>query len=152
MTTNAYHQLTQFLDKLGLPYETHQQQQIVDIFTVGQVTAYHLIAHVPEDHLLVVTAIPTIRIPAGARPNVAQALSYVNDDLAVGYLNLSWEKGWLFYRASTLLQNGELTEQMVGHFLLSSAKILEKYLPAVLSIIYANDDPADAIRLAREAG
>src|SRR5262249_28236583 len=87
-----------------------------------------------------------VRVPAGARPAVTETVARANFGLKVGKFELDLEDGNLRFQAAQILPDGELDEPTIQRLIGTTIAMLNVYWSAVLSLIYGNDLPADAIR------
>ena len=92
-----------------------------------------------------------MRVPEGARLAVAETIVRANYGLKVGKFEMDFEEGELRFQAAQILTEDSLEESVIDRLLSTTMSMLDMYLPAVLSVIYGNELPKDAIRCV-EAG
>ena len=51
-----------------------------------------------------------------------------------------------YQSATCMTEDGDVSDRMIELVMASAMIALDRYLPAILSCIYANESPADAIR------
>ena len=153
LTMNAaFEKLMQHLDERQVRYLTNAESRSVCADFRGQVGTYRIIAAVDADGTLfqVIGGSP-IRIPEGARPSIAETIARANYGLKIGKFEMDVDDGELRFQASQILTDGGLDDEVIGRLMGLTMAMLDTYLPAVLSVVYGNELPKDAIRCA-EAG
>ncbi|MCA9257752.1 MAG: YbjN domain-containing protein [Planctomycetales bacterium] len=144
----AYEKLVQHFDERDLRFEADPEQQLVTAgfwcdYCLTRITA----VVEPDDRLFQVFAEIPIRVPEGARPSVGEAITRANYGLRLGKFEFDVDRGLLRYQTSTMLtEDGTLDDETIARQVGTSLAMVDRYLPAVMSVIYANDAPADAIR------
>ncbi|MGE3779534.1 MAG: YbjN domain-containing protein, partial [Pirellulaceae bacterium] len=97
-----------------------------------------------DENLLQVFSYPGVVVPAGARKMIADLVARANYGIKVGKFELDMNDGELRYHACTVIANQSLSDAAIGILIGASLHALERYMPAVLSCIYGNEDPAQA--------
>lgn len=100
-----------------------------------------------EGELFQVLGLSHLRIPEGARPLIAEALVRANYGLVVGKYEMDFEDGELRFQIAQILIGGELPDEVIERSFTAATAMLDRYLPALLSVIYGNELPKDAIRI-----
>jgi hypothetical protein len=83
---------------------------------------------------------------------VAKAVARANYGLRVGKFELDLDDGELRFQASQILLDEAVGEAVIDRLISTTINMLDLYLPAFLSVIYANEAPRDAIRRVEAAG
>lgn len=110
----------------------------------GEVGEYRVCAEVDAD-LLGIVAYAPLKTPEGCRPAIAEAVARANYGLRLGKFELDLDHGSLRFRAVQILTDDRVGEAVVNRMIGTTLNMLDVYLPAFLSVIYANDLPKDAI-------
>jgi hypothetical protein len=90
-----------------------------------------------------------IRIPEGCRPAIAEAVARVaraNYGLRLGKFELDVDDGQVRFQVSQVLTSEAVGEEVIDRMISAAIHVLDMYLPAFLSVVYANELPKDAIR------
>jgi hypothetical protein len=61
---------------------------------------------------------------------------------------MDYDGGELSYHASTITSRGNLDDETICRILATTFAMLDVYVPAILAIVYGNELPEAAIRLA----
>lgn len=143
----AYEKLIQHLDELNFKYVTGADSSSVCFDLQGEVGTYRFIAVVDEDgDLFQIFACSPVRIPEGARFLVSEAITRANYGLRLGKFEMDFEDGEVRFQISQMLAEGVLHDEIIGRSFAAATAILDQYLPAVLSVVYGNEPPREAIR------
>lgn len=148
--STAFAKLVGHFQDRDLRYSTPDDHQTVVADFRGDVGTYRVIARVDDaDGLFQVFAYMPLRIPEGARPAVAEAVVRANFGLKVGKFEFDMDDGEVLYQASQILAGEEsgdsLSDGMIGRLIATSLAMLDKYVPALLSVVYANEPAREAI-------
>ena len=69
-----------------------------------------------------------------------------NYGLKVGKFEMDYDDGEIRVHVAHVLTEGELDDAVIARLFGTGMALLDRYLPAVLSVIYGNELPRDAIR------
>jgi hypothetical protein len=142
----AYEKLIQHLDEREIKYMTDGDNRSVCADFRGEVGPYRIVAMVdPEIRLFQIFGHSPIRIPVGCRPAIAETVARANYGLRVGKFELNVDEGELRFQACQILTGDDLPEEIIDRLFGTAMSMLNCYLPAVLSVIYGNELPKDAI-------
>ena len=148
----AYEKLIQHLDEREVRYLTNGESRSICADFRCEVGTYRIIAAVDtESDLFQVIGYSPVRVPEGARSAVAETIARANYGLKVGKFEMDVDSGELRFQAAQILTEDCLDETVIDRLMGTTMSMLDMYLPAVLSVIYGNELPKDAIRCA-EAG
>ncbi len=148
----AYEKLIQHLDEREVRYLTNGESRSICADFRCEVGTYRIIAAVDaESDLFQVFGYSPVRVPEGARAAVAETIARANYGLKVGKFEMDVDSGELRFQAAQILTEDCLDETVIDRLMGTTMSMLDMYLPAVLSVIYGNELPQDAIRCA-EAG
>lgn len=83
--------------------------------------------------------------PAERREAVAEFITRANYGMIIGNFELDYSDGEVRYKTSIDVEGGELTPGLVKSLIYLNVMMMDKYLPGIMSVIYAGTDPAEAI-------
>lgn len=148
----AYQQLLQHFDARDVRYQSNTETLSLSAdFRLDFGTCRVIVAIDAEDHLFQVFGYSPVRVPVGARPMVAEAIGRANSGLRVGKLEMDFSEGEMRFQACQLLADDHLDDEVIGRMMGTTLAILDMYLPAIMSVIFGNETPEDAIRCAEAA-
>jgi hypothetical protein len=144
--TAAYEELIHLFDQREIGYSTGEGQAIRTDLR-GEVATYRVVARVEDDiDLFQVFGYSPLRVPEGCRPAVAETLTRANYGLRIGKFEMDMDDGELRFQVAQILVHDTLGEDVIDRMIGTTINMLDMYLPAVLSVIYANELPQDAVR------
>lgn len=143
----AYQQLIQHLEEHGIRYDVSEgREMILASFRIDS-GAYRIVAYVDaEDELFQVFGLIPNAVPAGSRPAIAEMITRANYDLRIGKFEMDFSDGELRYQVYHALGGVTLDDATIRRAIVTTLGMLDRYVPAFLSVIYANESPEDAIR------
>jgi hypothetical protein len=148
----AYQQLIQHFDARDVRYLTHLDTQSLYADFRLEVGTCRVIAAVDADNgLFQVFGYSPLRVPEGARRLIAETIARANYGLRMGKFEMDCDEGELRFQVAQILTEDRLEDEVIGRLMGTTVAMLDMYLPAVLSVVYGNETPQDAIRCA-EAG
>jgi hypothetical protein len=143
----AYEKLCEHLTSQNIGYWSHSEDLSICTDFRGEVGTYRIFARVDaDDSLFQVFGHSPVRVPPGARPAIAEAVARINCGLKVGKFEMDCDEGELRFQAAQILPDDDLDEQTIQRLIGTTMSMLNIYLPAVLSVIYGNELPKDAVR------
>ena len=84
-------------------------------------------------------------VPPDKRQAVAEFLTRANYGLIIGNFEMDFSDGEVRYKTSVDVEGGQLTLQMIKTLVYLNVLMMDKYLPGIMSVIYADVPPAEAI-------
>jgi len=143
----AYEKLIQHLDEHEIKYLTSADHRSICADFRGEVGLYRIVATVdPEDGLFQVFGHSPVRVPEGSRPAIAETVARANYGLKIGKFELDVDEGDLRFQVSQILIDDSLEDETIRRLIGTTMAMLNAYLPAVLSVIYGNELPKDAVK------
>ncbi len=143
--TAAYEELIHLLDEREIGYSASDDQAIRTDLR-GEVGTYRIVAKVEtEVDLFQVFGYSPLRVPEGCRPAIAEAVARANYGLRLGKFELDLDDGELRFQMAQILTFDTVGEDAIDRMIGTAINMLDIYLPAFLSVIYANELPKDAV-------
>ena len=148
----AYENLLDHMETHELRYQADAEREAVTAMFGGDSGAYMVVAHIDEDgDLFQINGMPAVCVPKGARHDIAEAVARANWGLKVGKFELDVDRGILHFHASNVIDGEAISDLLIGRLFATTLAMLDRYVPAFMSVIYANDPPDDAVRNAEAA-
>jgi len=145
----AFERLLQHLEEYELHFDKDPENETIIASFRGEVASYRIVGRVEADQdLFQVFGMIPIRVPNGSRPAVAETITRANFGLKVGKFELDFDDGELRYQAAHIMSDGTLDGDVIHRLIGTTIAMMDRYLPAILSVIYGNEPPVDAIRFA----
>lgn len=122
----------QIVLKLGMQLENGRTDTFIDI-------------RPNEDQVIIQTALPN-NIPANHRDRMANFLTRANHGLIIGNFEMDYSDGEVKYKVTFIYDSTiEKSGMVFLRNLFTSFTMMDKYLPGIMSVIYANVSPENAI-------
>lgn len=86
-----------------------------------------------------------INVPEEKRPAMAELLTRANYGLFIGNFELDFSDGEVRYKTSVDVEGDSLSTALVRNLVYANVLTMDRYLPAVMSVIYSDTPPAQAI-------
>jgi hypothetical protein len=143
----AYEKLCEHLTSQNIGYWSRSEDLSICADFRGEVGTYRIFARIDaDDSLFQVFGHSPIRVPVGSRSAIAEAVMRVNCGLKVGKFEMDYDEGDLRFQAAQILLEDDLDDKTIQRLIGTTMSMLNIYLPAILSVIYGNELPKDAIR------
>ena len=145
----AYEKLCDHLTSQNIGFWSRSEDLSICADFRGDVGTYRIFARVDaNDSLFQVFGNSPVRVPEGARPAIAETVMRVNCGLKVGKFEMDFDEGELRFQATQILPEDDLDDKTIQRLIGTTMSMLNVYLPAILSVIYGNELPKDAVRQA----
>ena len=143
--STAFSDLLTHLDSHDVKYITLPDEVGVGFVIPTSTATYSIAAQVESDSVQFRFQFP-IRIPAGSRSDVCQAITRANFGLKMGSFQLDLEDGELVFNVFNLLVNERLPDEIAERIIGTSLSMIGRYGHAFLAVVYGNEDPKQAIK------
>ena len=99
-----------------------------------------------EEEQFTFYSVCTGKCPVEKRPMMAEFLSRANWGLVVGNFELDVRDGEVRYKTSIDVEDCEITPTLIKRCVYPNVLTMDKYLPGIMSIIYADTTPESEIQ------
>jgi len=137
-------QLSAYLDRGTLVYDHDEDRGMFRMLFEGKHGDIRVMMLL-DDAILQVFTHPSNKIPETHRQMIAEAITRANYGLKLGNFELDLEDGELRYQTALPLGDSFPDDDVLDHILYIGGAMIDRYLPAFLSIIYGNEDVKLAI-------
>ncbi|MDZ8026156.1 MAG: YbjN domain-containing protein [Nostoc sp. DedQUE11] len=83
--------------------------------------------------------------PESKCSTMAQFLTRANSGMVIGNFELDFASGEISYKTSIDVEGDRLTSALIQRVVYANVTMMDEYLPGILSVIYGNVSPAEAI-------
>jgi hypothetical protein len=145
--------IKQYLDKKGLNYQvlSASGHRIFKMQLTGINGAMNCIVDVREKQVLVLTFCNT-NTPQHKRQAMAELITRMNYSLLLGNFKMNFEDGEVRFSISWQYDDLQpVSESVIEHNFMTSAIMMDKFLPAIMSVNYSNTTPVKALQETEEA-
>jgi hypothetical protein len=93
-------------------------------------------------------ALSPVKVPEDRRGAAAEYLIRANWNLNFGNFDMDWSDGEVNFRTSVPTTAGGISAKAMKDLFYSSCQMMKHYLPGLLAVVIANEDPAKAAKAA----
>ncbi|WP_044302474.1 YbjN domain-containing protein [Rhodopirellula sallentina] len=140
-------QLSAYLDRGAIVYDQDAERGLFRMLFEGKHGDIRVMMIIDESMLQVFTH-PANKIPESHRQLIAEAITRANYGLKLGNFEMDFEDGELRYQTALPLGDSFPEDDVIDHILYVGGAMIDRYVPAFLSIIYGNEDVKLAIAAA----
>jgi len=98
-----------------------------------------------EDEVCLMLSIFPQRCPEHRRAACARLLARINFGMLVGSFEMDFEDGQINFKTSYPFPKGQLDAELLKRVVGFNLDCMDKYLPAIMSVIYSGASPAKAL-------
>jgi hypothetical protein len=98
-----------------------------------------------EQQQFIFYSICPVNAPEEKRLAVAEFLTRANSGMMIGNFELDFNDGEISYKTSIDVEGDRLSTALIKRLVYANVMMMDEYLPGILSVIYGNVSPADAI-------
>ena len=143
----TFENLVEFFEAEGLRHEAHPEGGVVIAgFEAQNLSVRIFFALQSDEGLLQLFAPLPSKIPQGCRPAIAEAIARANYGMKMGKFELDYSDGELRFQIANAFAAEGLDAAIIQRLIGTAIHTVDRYFPAVMSIVYGNELPADAIR------
>jgi hypothetical protein len=99
-----------------------------------------------EQEQFVFYSICPVNTPENKRLAVAEFLTRANSGMIIGNFELDFVDGEIRYKTSIDVDGDTLTSALIKRLVYANVMMMDAYLPGIMSVIYGDVEPKDAIR------
>jgi len=98
-----------------------------------------------EQEQFIFYSICPVNAPEEKRISVAEFLTRANSGMMIGNFELDFNDGEISYKTSIDVEGDRLNAALIKRLVYANVMMMDEYLPGILSVIYGNVSPTDAI-------
>jgi hypothetical protein len=138
--------VVQFFEEDDWNFQEFEGKTILKMGFSGSNASWTCYAHAKdEEERFTFYSIMESKVPANKRAAIAEYLTRANYGLVIGNLEMDYSDGEVRYKTSIDVEGGQLTSQMIKTMVYVNVLTMDKYLPGIMSVIFAEVSPVDAI-------
>lgn len=119
---------------------------------VGENGKWSCLAEVSEElQQCLFYSLSPVRVPDAKRQSVAEFITRANDGLNIGNFEMSFETGEVVFKTSIDVLDTALDQTLVRNLAFANVITMDRFLPGLLSVIFGNAAPRDAVAAAADA-
>lgn len=143
----TFENLVEFFETEGLMYDARPEGGVVIAsFGAQNLSVCIYFALLADEGLLQLFAPLPAKIPQGCRPAIAEAITRANFGMKMGKFELDYSSGELRFQIANAFTAEGLDAEIIRRLIGTAVHVVDHYFPAMMSIVYGNELPDDAIR------
>lgn len=140
--TTTFDILTEYFDSLDYAYFTPPDEQSLAVHLSSAVASYRLRLVATEQGGVSVSALVPVYAPLGSRILIAETLVWINRDTHEFDFHLDAGDGHITLTVNRVVRGCDELDLLLAELV----EILDRYFPAMLSVIYGNEEPDYALK------
>jgi hypothetical protein len=147
----AFESLRRLFEADDLKHHADYEQSVLIAGFEGRNAQFRVFFKVDEEDQLfqIFVLVPAI-VPEGCRSAISEAIVRANHGMKVGSFEMDLSDGEIRFHIGYPFPDGNLDHDIVRRLIGTAIYTADRYFPAFMSIIYANDLPKDAIERAEK--
>lgn len=147
-----YQEMVAFFERHDLHFQTHPDAPVLMMQMTGENGVLSLMALCDDEaERFAVFCKAPIHAPEPKRILVAEYVTRANYGLMVGNFELDFSDGEVRFKIAMDTDGIRLNEDIIGLTIFGNCRTMDKYLPGLMSVIYGNSTPEQAIREVEKA-
>ncbi|MFN9648996.1 MAG: YbjN domain-containing protein [Pseudanabaena sp.] len=132
--------LLNFFQENNWSFLQHETEPILRMGYQGENGEWNCVAKTKENpSQLVFYSLYPIKVPPKKRLGIAEFLTKVNYGLIAGNFEMDFQDGEVRYKTYAINgENNPLNSELIGQLIFVNVMTMDKYLPALMSVLYAN--------------
>jgi hypothetical protein len=106
------------------------------------------IASDEDDAVLMLSLFPQ-KCPAHRRAPCAELLTRINFGMMMGCFEMDYDSGKIHFKTTLPFARGDLNAALLDNVVMLNLACMDRFLPAIMSVIYAGISPIQALAAAR---
>ncbi|HTQ40035.1 MAG TPA: hypothetical protein VMJ32_13495 [Pirellulales bacterium] len=143
----AYEKLLSRMKQLQIGHWSNDEQQAICVDFPGIVGSYRVFARINNEvGQFQATGQLRLCVSKGCQSGVVESIRLVNSALPCGGFEMNFETSELRFETAETLLGDRLENETVDRLIGMTREAFDIYLPAILSVIYGNELPSDALQ------
>jgi hypothetical protein len=140
-----------FLEAQSIGYDADKEAQRVRLGIEGANLRWRCLACEDDSGRFVFVSLIPIKVPEARRPACAELLCRINARVGPGHFDLDFNDGELAFRTVVpVIKKGRLSAEMIADIIQGHQVVVDCFIPAITSVVYAGQSPEKALALLDE--
>ena len=144
--SNIFEEIINFFKNDDWPFVQLSEQTALQISFQGKNGKWNCYARAREEQQqFVFYSICPVNAPEEKRLAVAEFITRANSGMMIGNFELDFNDGEISYKTSIDVEGDRISSAFIKRLVYANVMMMDEYLPGILSVIYGNVSPVDAI-------
>jgi hypothetical protein len=145
-TLSIFQAMIFFFTEYDLSFQEIEENKALSLGFEGKNGKYSGLAIArDEENQMVFYSICPVKTPESKRQTIAEFITKANYGLIIGNFELDFKDGEIRYKTSIDVEDDKLTSALIKQLVFTNVAMMDRYLPGILSVIYGNSSPDEAI-------
>ena len=142
----ALEQVVELFRAKDWKFEVDEENDLVRTGIQGENGDWQVMAAASEDDpaFLMLSFFPQ-KCPAQRRVSCAELLTRINFGMMVGCFEMDYDSGRIHFKTTLPFAQGALDPELLNNVVMFNLACMDRFLPAIMSVIYAGTSPAKAL-------
>lgn len=144
--TSIFSTVVEFLQENNLSFQQIKENECLVLGVEvknGRFTCHVIVRE--EKKQMAFYSICPINTPESKRQSIAEFITKANYGMIIGNFELDFKDGEIRYKTSIDVEGDRLTPALIKQLVFSNIAMMDQYLPGIMSVIYGNASPDEAI-------
>jgi hypothetical protein len=147
-TTNRqfFEEIVNFFEEDGWPFVQIEGEPLLQMVFQGENGKWTCYAKARDDQKqFVFYSVCPVNTPDSKRLAVAEFMTRANSGMIIGNFEMDFEDGEIRYKTSIDVEDDSLSSALIKRLVYANVMMMDAYLPGIMSVIYGDVTPVDAI-------
>jgi hypothetical protein len=141
-----FEEIVNFFQEDGWPFVQVEGEPLLQMVFQGENGKWTCYAKARDDpEQFVFYSVCPINAPDSKRLAVAEFLTRANSGMIIGNFEMDFEEGEIRYKTSIDVEDDSLSSALIKRLVYANVMMMDGYLPGIMSVIYGDVTPRDAI-------
>ena len=145
--TDEQERIYLWLQRRELKHDFDDERGVFKLGFTGEHGDVRMVVSAESDSLRIVTH-PGYKVQQPSRVAICEAITRANYGMKIGCFEMDMEDGELLFKVCHLTGSLPVDEDTLEHLVFVGPAMMERYVPAFLSVIYGNEDVSLAVKSA----
>lgn len=146
MSGTVFDAMVDFFDQDNWRYQRLPDEPIISLGYSGENGSFQCYARAREEQVqFIFYSICSAKAPLHRRQAMAEFITRANYGLIIGNFEMDFNDGEIRYKTSVDVDGAELTFALARHIVYANVITMDRYLPGIMRVLYADIPPAQAI-------
>jgi len=141
-----FEEIVNFFEEDGWPFVQIEGEPLLQMVFQGENGKWTCYAKARDDpEQFVFYSVCPVNTPDSKRLAVAEFLTRANSGMMIGNFEMDFEDGEIRYKTSIDVEDDSLSCALIKRLVYANVMMMDAYLPGIMSVIYGDVTPLDAI-------
>ncbi|HEY9892637.1 MAG TPA: YbjN domain-containing protein [Candidatus Sericytochromatia bacterium] len=141
-----FEEIVNFFEEDGWPFVQIEGEPLLQMVFQGENGKWTCYAKARDDQKqFVFYSVCPVNAPDSKRLAVAEFLTRANSGMIIGNFEMDFEDGEIRYKTSIDVEDDSLSSGLIKRLVYANVMMMDAYLPGMMSVIYGDVTPVDAI-------